>query len=256
MELGLKNKSLLVSGSSSGIGFAVAEILLQEGARVQISGRDERKLENAYKNLSEKYSEKNVVVFCGDLNQKKIINKAIKQLIDSFNGLDGVIANIGSGSGSSGWNISTDEWQSVMDFNLIGSMSLATSAIPHLKGRDNPSITFISSIAGVETIAAPIPYSSAKAGLQQAAKNLARQLGPEGIRVNTVAPGNVLVPGGHWETQMRKNPNHLKKYLQSEVPLRRLAEPREIADAVIFLTSARARFISGALLCVDGAQTR
>ena len=74
MELGLKNKSLLVSGSSSGIGFAVAEILLQEGARVQISGRDERKLENAYKNLSEKYSEKNVVVFCGDLNQKKIIN--------------------------------------------------------------------------------------------------------------------------------------------------------------------------------------
>ena len=104
MELGLKNKSLLVSGSSSGIGFAVAEILLQEGARVQISGRDERKLENAYKNLSEKYSEKNVVVFCGDLNQKKIINKAIKQLIDSFNGLDGVIANIGSGSGSSGFH--------------------------------------------------------------------------------------------------------------------------------------------------------
>ena len=215
MELGLKNKCLLVSGSSSGIGFAIAEMLLQEGARVQISGRNEKKLENSYKILSEQFSKENIDVFCGDLTQKAIINKAIKQLIDCFDGLDGVIANIGSGSGPSGWNVSTHEWYSIMDINLIGSMNLASSAIPHLRGRENPSITFISSIAGVESIAAPIPYSSAKAGLQQAAKNLARQLGPEDIRVNTVAPGNVLVPGGHWETQMREKPSQVKKYLQN-----------------------------------------
>lgn len=256
MELGLKNKTVLVSGSTSGIGFAVAEALLQEGARVQISGRNEKKLQKSYEILSEQYRAGHIDIFCGDLTQKEITKNAIKQLVSRFDGLDGVIANIGSGSGPSGWNVSTQDWHSIIDINLIGSMNLATSAIPHLKGRDNPSITFISSIAGVESISAPIPYSSAKAGLQLAAKNLARQLGPENIRVNTVAPGNVLVPDGHWDIQMRERPTQIKKYIQSEVPLRRLADPREIADAAIFLASTRARFISGALLCVDGAQTR
>jgi 3-oxoacyl-[acyl-carrier protein] reductase len=256
MELGLKNKSMLVSGSSKGIGLAIAESLLQEGARVQISGRDEKILKNTFKVLSERYSPVNIDIFCGDLTQPEMINKAICQLIDRFDGLDGVIANIGSGSGPSGWDLSSSDWHSITDVNLFSSMALATSAIPHLKGRDNPSITFISSIAGVEAISAPIPYSAAKAGLQQAAKNLARLLGPEDIRVNTVAPGNVLVPGGSWDSKLNEKPNQVEKYLKSEVPQGRFADPLEIADAVVFLASARASFISGALLCVDGAQTR
>ena len=88
-----------------------------------------------------------------------------------------------------------------------------------------------------------------------AAKNLARQLGPEGIRVNTVAPGNVLVPGGGWAAKMTEGPDQVKKYIKSEVPLGRFADPVEIGNAAVFLASSRARFISGALLCVDGAQT-
>ena len=255
MDLGLKNKNVLVSGSSSGIGLAIAESLLQEGARVQISGRNKENLKDSFQTLSECYSNENIDFFCGDLTQPEIINKAIYQLVDRFDGLDGVIANIGSGTGPSGWNVSASDWYSIMNVNLIGSMILATNAIPHLKGRENPSITFISSIAGVEAIAAPIPYSAAKAGLQQAAKNLARQLGPEGIRVNTVVPGNVLTSGGTWEAKMIKEPNQVKKYIKNEVPLGRFADPVEIANAAVFLTSARARFISGALLCVDGAQT-
>ena len=255
MDLGLKNKSVLVSGSSTGIGFAIAEALLKEGARVQISGRNEEKLRDAHKTLSERYSHENIDFFCGDLTQPEMINMAIDQSVDHFDGLDGVIANIGSGAGPSGCDISAGDWHSIMDINLIGSMVLATSAISHLKGRDNPSITFISSIAGVEAIAAPIPYSAAKAGLQQAAKNLARQLGPEGIRVNTVAPGNVLVPGGGWEAKMSEKPDQVKKYIKKEVPLGRFADPVEIANAAVFLASSKARFISGALLCVDGAQT-
>jgi len=256
MDLGLKNKSVLVSGSSTGIGFAIAESFLQEGARVQISGRNEEKLKDALQTLSNRYSHDNIDSFCGDLTQPEIINKAIYQLVSRFDGLDGVIANIGSGKGPSGWDVSASDWHSIIDANLISSMVLATSAVAHLKGRENPSITFISSIAGVEAIAAPIPYSAAKAGLQQAAKNLARQLGPDGIRVNTVAPGNVLASGGTWEVKMAKKPAHVKKYIESEVPLGRFADPVEIADAAVFLASARALFISGALLCVDGAQTR
>jgi 3-oxoacyl-[acyl-carrier protein] reductase len=256
MDLGLTNKSVLVSGSSAGIGFAIAEALLQEGARVQISGRNVERLKDARQTLSERYSPENIDIFCGDLTKQATINKAISQSVARFDGLDGIVANIGSGKGPSGWVVSADDWHSILDENLIGSMVLATSAVSHLKGRDNPSITFISSIAGLEAIAAPIPYSTAKAGLQQAAKNLARQLGPEGIRVNTVAPGNVLAPGGTWEAKMAENPDQVKKYIETEVPLARFANPEEIAHAVVFLASARARFISGALLCVDGAQTR
>jgi 3-oxoacyl-[acyl-carrier protein] reductase len=256
MDLGLKNKSVLVSGSSTGIGYAIAKIFLQEGARVQISGRSEKKLKDAFQTLSECYSHDNIDLFCGDLTQPEIINKAIYQSVSRFDGLDVVIANIGSGKSPSGWEVSASDWHSIIDANLIGSMVLATSAVAHLKGRENPSITFISSIAGVEAIAAPIPYSAAKAGLQQAAKNLARQLGPEGIRVNTVAPGNVLASGGTWKAKMAKKPAQVKKYIETEVPLRRFADPVEVADATVFLASARARFISGALLCVDGAQTR
>lgn len=255
MELGLKDKNVLISGSSKGIGFAIAETLLQEGARVQISGRNEGVLKNAFQILLKQYSHENIDSFCGDLNQPEIINKAIYQIVDLFDGIDCVIANIGSGEGPLGSDLPASDWRSIVDRNLIGSMVLATSAIPYLKGRDNPSITFISSIAGVEAIAAPIPYSAAKAGLQLAAKNLARQLGPEGIRVNTVAPGNVLVAGGSWETKLSEKPDKVKKYIKSEVPLGRFADPVEIANAAVFLASSKARFISGALLCVDGAQT-
>ena len=255
MDLGLKDKTVLISGSSKGIGFSIAESFLQEGAKVQISGRNERKLKNSLKILSDRYSPVNIDFFCGDLNQPEMINKAIFQLVDLFDGIDCVIANIGSGEGPSGLEISSSDWRSIVDVNLVGSMLLATSVIPHLKGRDNPSITFISSIAGVEAIPAPIPYSAAKAGLQQAAKNLARQLGPEGIRVNTIAPGNVLIPGGSWEAKISEKPDQVKKYIKSEVPLGRFADPVEIANAATFLASSRARFISGALLCIDGAQT-
>jgi len=255
MEMGLKDKTVLVSGSSKGIGFAIAESLLQEGARVQISGRNEETLKDSFKILSNRYSPVNIDSFCGDLNQPEVINMAINQLVNLFDGIDCVVANIGSGAGPSGWDLSAGDWHSIVGVNLVGSMVLATSAIPHLKGRDNPSITFISSIAGIEAIAAPIPYSAAKAGLQQAAKNLARQLGPEGIRVNTVAPGNVLVPGGGWQAKMTEKPDQVKNYIKSEVPLGRFADPAEIANAAVFLASSRARFISGALLCVDGAQT-
>jgi 3-oxoacyl-[acyl-carrier protein] reductase len=255
MELGLKDKTVLVSGSSRGIGLAIAESFLQEGARVQISGRNEGMLKDSLQTLSERYSPVKIDSFCGDLNQPEMINKAIYQLVDLFDGIDCIIANIGSGAGPSGWDLSAGDWHSLVDINLVGSMVLATSAIPYLKGRDNPSITFISSIAGVEAITAPIPYSAAKAGLQLAAKNLARQLGPEGIRVNTVAPGNVLVPGGGWAAKMTEGPDQVKKYIKSEVPLGRFADPVEIGNAAVFLASSRARFISGALLCVDGAQT-
>ncbi len=256
MDLGLENKSVLVSGSSNGIGFAIAEAFLKEGARVQISGRDEARLSDAHDRLRERHGRDKVDAFSGDLTREDTIAAALSQAADRFGGLDGAVANIGSGAGKTGWALSGEDWRSLADVNLVGSMTLAAQAVPYLKDRDNPSLTFISSIAGLEAIPAPIPYSAAKAALQMAAKNLSRQLGPDGVRVNTVAPGNVLFPGGVWDRKRQEDAAGVESYIAGEVPLGRFADAEEIADAVVFLASARARFITGALLTVDGGQTR
>jgi len=138
----------------------------------------------------------------------------------------------------------------------LGSMALASTVLPHLIARGAGSLTFTSSIVGCEAINAPITYSATKAAVQGAMKSLSRLVGPQGVRVNAVAPGNVLFPGGSWERKLAERREFFEQYIQSEVPLQRFGRPEEIANAVVFLASERASFITGACLVVDGGQTR
>lgn len=163
---------------------------------------------------------------------------------------------MGSGTARGGWDLNLDDWQSALKINLLGSMALANAVLPHLIARGHGSLTFISSIAGCEAINAPVTYSTAKAALQSAMKSLSHLVGPHGVRVNSVAPGNVLFPGGTWERKLAEKRKFFQQYIRSEVPLQRLGLPEEIADAVVFLASNRASFITGACLVVDGGQTR
>lgn len=256
MQLGLAGKSVIVSGSSRGIGLAIAHAFLSEGARVLITGRDPDILEAARSKLASEFSDDDIATQAGDMTDPDVIASSLSLSEKSFGGVDVVVANVGSGKGTMGWDPSSDDWRDMINTNLTGSMLMASAAVPHLTGRKNASIAFVSSIAGCETIPAPIPYSAAKAALQHAAKNMARQLGGDGIRVNTVAPGNVLFPGGSWEKKIAEDKTAVDHYIQAEVPLGRFATPSEIADAIVFLTSDRATFITGSLLVVDGGQTR
>jgi 3-oxoacyl-[acyl-carrier protein] reductase len=256
MNLELHDKIIVVAGSSSGIGLAIADCFLSEGARVQISARNKDKLEAACQSLSDQYGKEQVLSYCGDLTEPTAISEALNKCKNHFGDIDAVVANIGSGKGTTGWDLKTEDWNAMIQTNLVGGMLLASSAVPFLKGRENPSITFISSIAGSQAIPTSIPYSAAKAALQMAAKNLSRQLGVDGVRVNTVAPGNVLFKGGTWDLKIKQDPLQVNNYIEMEVPLGRFAEPQEIADSVVFLASRRCRFITGVLLTVDGGQTR
>jgi 3-oxoacyl-[acyl-carrier protein] reductase len=256
MELGLRDKVAFIAGSSRGIGLAIARAFLSEGARVGISGRSPGPLDQARDLLMVDAGRGRVVAISGDMTREADLDQALDRMETTMGGLDAVVANVGSGAARSGWDLSPDDWQAALTTNLLGSMTLASKAISRLIARGGGSITFISSIAGVEAINAPIGYSAAKAAVLSAMKSLARLAGPQGVRVNAVAPGNVLFPGGSWERKLMERRDFFEEYVRTEVPLQRFARPEEIADAVVFLASARASFITGACLVVDGGQTR
>jgi 3-oxoacyl-[acyl-carrier protein] reductase len=256
LELRLVDKTAFIAGSSRGIGLAIARAFVGEGARVTITGRDADSLEQAAAALSQQAGVRQVLAVRGNMTEPPDIRRALEATLSTFGGLDAVVANVGSGTARGGWDLALDDWHSGLKLNLLGSMALAQASLPHLITRDLASLTFISSIAGYEAINAPMVYSAAKAALQSAMKSLARLVGPNGVRVNAVAPGNVLFPGGTWEQKLVERREFFEQYIRSEVPLQRFGRPEEIADAVLFLASERASFITGACLVVDGGQTR
>lgn len=256
MDLSLRDQVAFIAGSSRGIGLAVAQAFLREGAKVGISGRNPADLEQARVLLMADASPERVVTITGDMTRETDLEKALSRVEATLGDLNAVVANVGSGTSRSGWDLSLDDWQSALQQNLLGSMALASKAMSRLIARGGGSITFVSSIAGVEAINAPIGYSAAKAAVLSAMKSLSRLAGAQGVRVNAVAPGNVLFPGGSWDRKLKERRDFWEEYIRTEVPLQRFARPEEIADAVIFLASERASFITGACLVVDGGQTR
>ncbi|MBF0546920.1 MAG: SDR family oxidoreductase [Candidatus Riflebacteria bacterium] len=256
MDLGLKDSVAFISGSSRGIGFSIAKSFLQEDAKVMLSGRTLTDLDTAVSTLSKQFGKKNIAAFQGDLRNQEDISEAFEKTLKIFGKIDSVVANIGSGTARSGWEITREEWDAAFEQNLMGSMTLAKVALSHLTKNDSGSLTFISSIAGLEALDAPLPYGIAKAGIISAGKSLARLVAEKGIRVNTVAPGNIFFPGGTWEKKLGEKKEFFEKYIQTEVPMKRFGTPEEIANVVVFLASSRASFITGTCIVVDGGQTR
>lgn len=258
MDLGLKDRVAFVSGGSRGIGFAVANGFAAEGAKVAISGRNEADLEAARERLAQVTGEDRVLALVADMGQETEINRCVDSIENQLGPIDAIVANVGTGTAQPGVELGREHWDGPLNSNLISSGLLASCVLPRLAERGRGSFTFISSIAGVEVIRAPIPYSAAKAGLMMAMKSYAQQLGPRGVRVNAVAPGNIFVPGGSWASKFEdpEKKRIFREYIRNEVPLRRFAAPKEIADVVVFMASNRASFMTGSVVVVDGGQTR
>ncbi len=257
MDLQLQDQVAFIAGSSRGIGRAIASTLLAEGARIVLTGRDEASLRATQAELATPGAHDRVLAIRGDFSHAETIARAFERAVAHFGRLDHLVANLGTGSGKPGWDQTDEEWSRLFELNFFASARLTQAALPHLlKNPSGGNILYISSVVALEATPAPLPYSAAKAALNNYAKNLARQLGPQKVRVNTIAPGNIFFPGGSWERHLTNRRESVEAMLRNEVPLQRFGTPEEIASLAAYLCSPNAAFATGACYVMDGGQTR
>jgi 3-oxoacyl-[acyl-carrier protein] reductase len=256
MNLELAGKAALVSGSSRGIGRGIAEALLAEGTRVMLTGRDEKSLDATRAECERKFGGENVQTFRGDLLNRETIADALAATRDAFGKLDVLVANIGSGRSDNGTSVGWDEWQRMFDVNFRSAVELVEAALPAMIEQGGGSVVLVSSIAGCECLGAPLPYGAAKAAMNFYTHDLARRVADRGVRVNAVAPGNILFPGGSWEEHRRGNAEKVDEYIRTQVPMRRFGTPEEIGAVASFLASPKASFVTGAVVVADGGQVQ
>jgi len=250
MNLGLAGKIVLVTGSSKGIGKSIAKTLLDEGCKVMLNGRNSSTLELTSKDLGE-----NTSYSVADVTDPTACESLVNTVINKWGTLDVLVCNVGNGTSVRPGEETFEEWKRVFDLNLTSTTNMVKAATKVL-AKTRGSIVCISSISGIEITNAPVTYSVAKAALNAYVRGISRHLANHGIRINAVAPGNILFKGSIWEKKLSENPSLVKQMLENEVTLHRLGAPEEIADVVAFLASPRAAFVTGAIYVVDGGQIR
>jgi 3-oxoacyl-[acyl-carrier protein] reductase len=249
VNLELAGKACLVAGASRGIGRAIALALAREGARVAAVARGAEGLAAIATELGESHT-----AITADVTTAEGAQAAVDGAVAALGGLDVVVTNVGKSFARDAAAMDDADLAKSLDMNLWSAARVAQRAVPHLSVRGG-SITMISSIWGREAGGAP-GYNVAKAGVVALAKALARDYAKHAIRVNSVAPGSIVFPGGGWERRIAADPEGIADMVRRELPFGRFGSPEEVADVVAFLASPRARWISGACIVVDGGQSR
>lgn len=253
MQLNIDDRQVVILGGTGAVGIAIAEGFLVEGANVCLIGRNKHKLKESYKYLSDKYENQFINIISGDASIEGGAEKIYSKIIEQDLIPDILVTNIGNGSIP---NKPIDEiniFKDSFNVNFLSNYKIIQLLSDCLMSK-SAAITMISSIAGLEVIGAPTAYSIAKNGIIALNKNLAKKMGPD-VRVNVVSPGNIMFEGSVWQKKVKENPLMVKELIENNVALKRFAKPKEIADAVVFLSSERASFITGSSLIVDGGQT-
>ncbi len=260
MKMELNNQSVLITGSGNGIGRGIAEGFLKEKTLTVLTDQNEKFLNNTKKEFSNQYGGDKVLKFFGDLNESNVLENLYLFLTEKVGGLDHLVCNIGSGKSVPLLNEDVTEFQRMLDINLLNAVGVVNQFYPLLErsvtSSGYPSITFVGSICGVETLGCPVAYASAKSALVSYAKNISFPLGQKGIRVNVVSPGNIMFPGSTWEKKIEEDSEKVDAMLKNEVPLKRFGNIEDVASTIVFLASKHAKFVNGANWVIDGGQTR
>jgi 3-oxoacyl-[acyl-carrier protein] reductase len=249
MDLGLRGAKVLVTGSTKGIGRAIAETFAAEGANVGICSRNQADVDSTVMKLKAM----GVAAFGGsvDVSDGAALKAWVNDMASKLGGVDAIVSNV------SALAIGQDEesWQKEFSTDMMGTVRLVDAAMPYLEKSAAAAIVTISSVSGREVDFASGPYGTFKAAIIHYTQGLANQLAAKGIRANSVSPGNTYFEGGVWNMIKDNNPELYKTALALN-PTGRMGTPQEMANAVVFLASRAASFITGTNLVVDGALTR
>jgi 3-oxoacyl-[acyl-carrier protein] reductase len=252
----LRDKIAVVTGASRGLGYASAAALAAEGCRVSICARGEERLRAAAANLQAiGGGADRVRPIVADVATPDGVERLIDGTVEAFGGLDILVNNVGLGGGSTITETSDAEWQEAIAQTLMPAVRASRLAVPHLRARGGGVILIISSIYGRES-GGRMTYNAVKAAEISLAKSLAQQLAKDNIRVNSVAPGSILFPGGSWYRRQQADPAGIAEFVKRELPFGRFGRPEEVGAVVAFLASPKASWISGASVPVDGCQSR
>jgi 3-oxoacyl-[acyl-carrier protein] reductase len=248
MDLQLTGKRVLVTGGTRGIGRAIVSGFLDEGAVVGFCARSSDEVSDTEKSLQERGRATGSVVDVGDADA---LAAWVQQSAESFGGLDVVVANVSALA----FPDTEESWLSSLNVDVMHTVRLVRAALPYLRASAAGSIIAISSVSGRESDFASGPYGTAKTAIVGYIHGLGMQLAEEGIRANTVSPGNTYFEGGAWAGIETGNPELFSTAMGLN-PTGRMGTPDEVANAVVFLASPKASRISGTNLVVDGALTR
>ena len=256
MDLGLTDKVAVVTGSSRGLGLASARALVAEGCRVCLCARGAEQLAEAALEVEAAAKRPNMIATVqADVSTAAGVERVISKTVETFGGLDILVNNVGRAAGSDLLGTTDAEWQAAFDETLFPAIRASRLAVPHLKQRGGGAIVMIASIWGRES-GGRMTYNAVKAAEISLSKSLAQQLAPMNIRVNSVAPGSILFPGGSWHKRQQADPQGIAEFVKRELPFGRFGRADEVGAVVAFLCSPRASWISGACVPVDGCQSR
>lgn len=267
MDLGLTDRIAFVAGASKGLGYVVAATLAREGCRVALCSRDRDHIDQAAQQIRADLgldADRLLPLTC-DVTDEAAVEAAIQQTVTRFGGLHILVTNAGGPPSGFIGDFDAQQWRDALELNLMSTINLSRHALPHLRqaaqATGHARVVMVTSVSAKQPIPSLYLSNTARAGVQGFAKSLSEELGPDGITVNTILPGYTRTErlkdlAESMQARTGKSPEAIEAGWASGNALKRIGEPQEFADAVAFLVSARAAYITGVALPVDGGNIK
>jgi len=256
MDTGLKNRVAIVAASSQGIGRATAEAFAAEGCRLAMCARNREALQTAAEKI-QKQSNAEVLAEPLDVTDASAVHRFVETVVNRFGGVDICVTNAGGPPAKGFLATSLDDWRKAIELNFLSAVYFAREVIPHMQRKSWGRIITITSITTKQPVADLVLSNAVRAAVVGLVKSLANEFGKDGILVNNVGPGYTATDrlkdlAKSRSVAMGKSEDEIFQGWAVEAPLKRLGEPREVADAIVWLASERASYITGQTILVDG----
>jgi NAD(P)-dependent dehydrogenase (short-subunit alcohol dehydrogenase family) len=266
MDLGLKNRTIVVTGGTSGIGLAAVELLLAEGANVAFCARNKVVLAQKLADLKNKHPESKILAHCCDVLEKDQLTSFAKAVEEKFGKINGLINNAGGGRVSTFSNTTDEAWLAELNLKFFGVIYPTKAFLPLLEGSVDASIVCVNSLLALQPEPHMVATSAARAGLLNLVHSMAKEFSSKGIRVNSILLGTI--ESGQWRTRYAKakssNEPNTESYetwlsqlaIQKKIPLARFGHPEEPAKALLYLVSPASSYTTGSTIDVSGGMAR